>query len=237
MHITIVEDQAEERERLQAFTEKYCAAHQLAAQLCLYPDGDSFLQHYALDPHPDLIFMDIEMPGKSGMETARKLRELDPQVPLIFITYMVQFALEGYSVDAADFIPKPVTYASFSAHLDRQLGKIRAGAPRFLQTSYAKQPLSLRIQHICYIESLHKKTIIHDIDGETHYSSEPLYALEEKLSDEPFFRCHNGYLVNLAHVKRMDSANVFMPNDALPLSKYRKKEFMQTLAAYRGRML
>ncbi len=237
MHISIVEDQTEERQRLQDYTEKYCAAHQLEVQLCVYPDGDSFLKHYTVDPHPDLIFMDIEMPGQSGMETARKLREIDRAVPLIFVTYMVQFALEGYSVDAADFIPKPVTYASFSTHLDRQLGKMRTAAPRFLQTSYAKQPLSLQVQHICFIESLRKKTIIHDIDGGTHYSSEPLYALEEKLSGEPFFRCHNAYLVNLAHVKRMDSTSVYMPADALPLSKYRKKEFMQTLAAYRGRML
>ena len=234
-HIAIVEDTKSERERLQSFMEQYCREKGLELQLQLFEDGAAFLEQYpaALD----VVLLDIEMPGLSGLDTARRMREFDKNVQLLFVTYLVQYAIEGYSVDAADFLPKPVSYPTFCSRMDRLMGKLRYFAPRFLMTSYAREPISCQIQQISYIESLNKKTILHMADGQEYFSSEPLYALEEKLRGEAFFRCHNAFLVNLGHVCTVGANELTVSGQTIPVSKYRKKEFLQKLAACRGRML
>ena len=235
LHIAVVDDNREERERLRTYAEDYCRVKGLDAELLLFEDGEDFLERY---PNPlDLVFLDIEMPRLGGMDTARRLREFDKSVQILFVTYLIQYAIEGYSVDAADFIPKPVSYPSFCSRMDRVMDKIRFYLPRFLMTSYAKEPISCQIQEISFIESLNKKTIIHLAGGGERYSSEPLYALEEKLKGEPFFRCHNAYLVNLGHVRTVKANEASVPGQTIPISKYRKKEFLQKLAETRGRIL
>ena len=65
--------------------------------------------------------MDIEMPLISGLETARKMRKVDEQVPLIFVTVMAELAIKGYEVNAMDFIIKPLTYFNFALKLDKAI--------------------------------------------------------------------------------------------------------------------
>ena len=235
LRIAIVEDMPEEREKLEQFSERYCQENGLEADIRLFGDGSAFLEN--CPENLDLVMLDIEMPRLGGMDTARKLRSFDRKVQILFVTCLVQYAIDGYSVDAADFIAKPVAYPVFCSSMDRVMEKIVFYTPRFLMTSYAREPLSCQIQQIGYIESLNKRTIIHMTDGGTHYSSEPLYALEEKLADEPFFRCHNAFLVNLAHVRSVGTGSLTVCGEEIPVSKYRKRDFMQKLAACRGRIL
>ncbi len=96
-----------------------------------YPAGDHGLrgcgivsEHYRADY--DIVFMDIELPGINGMEAAHRLREIDQQVILIFVTNMAQFAVKGYEVDALDYIIKPAQYGPLSIKLTVRPS---AGAP------------------------------------------------------------------------------------------------------------
>jgi len=235
LNIAIVDDNSDERMRLREYAETYCRESSLEAAFILFEDGASFLENYP--EAVDIVLLDIEMPRLSGMDTARKLREFDKSVQLLFVTYLVQYAIEGYSVNAADFIPKPVSYPSFQSSMNRVMDKIRFFMPRFLMTSYDKTPILCRIQDISYIESLNKKTIIHLVDGSSNFSSEALYAIEDKLKDEAFFRCHNAFLVNLGHIHTVSGNEALVCGKTIPISKYRKKEFMQTLAKTRGKIL
>ena len=235
LRIAIVEDNKEEREHIYALTQEYLQEKKREAEILLFADGADFLDQYPSSL--SVVFLDIDMPRLSGMDTARRLRSFDQTVQILFVTCLLSYAIEGYQVDAADFLLKPVSYPLFSTRLDRVMEKIAYLTPRFLMTSYAKEPLSFQVQEICYIESLNKKTIIHLCDEQEYYSSEPLYALEEKLSKESFFRCHNGFLVNLGKVLRVSAGEAMVPGASIPISKYRKKEFMQRLADLRGRIL
>lgn len=235
LYIAIVEDNKSEREHLRALAGDYLKERGIEAELLLFEDGAAFLENYP--PALHLVLLDIEMPRLGGMDTAWRLRAFDRSVQILFVTCLIQYAIEGYQVDAADYLLKPVAYPLFCTRLDRVMEKITYQTPRFLMTSYAKKPLSFQVQEISFIESLNKKTIIHLCGGDEHYSSEPLYALEEKLAGEPFFRCHNGYLVNLGKVTSVSSGEAHVPGRTIPVSKYRKKEFMEKLAACRGRSL
>ena len=100
--IAIVEDEAANRDQLKEYVGRYGEESGDSFSVQCFANGDALLRHF--DGQFDLILMDIEMPGADGMQIAHRLRELDSQVILVFITNMAQYAIQGYSVQALDYI-------------------------------------------------------------------------------------------------------------------------------------
>lgn len=235
IRIAIVEDVAADQKKLRDFVERHLGERGQTAAIFPFSDGTEFLDDYP--QQLDIAFLDIEMKHVDGIRAAYKVRESDRRVQLVFVTNMAHLALEGYAVDAADFIVKPISYDAFSAHMDRLMDKLDRRRARFLMTRRGKETFCCSIGQITYIEALNKKTILHQAGQDIVYSSEPLYALEKKLNAEPFFRCHNAFLINLDYVRAFGADGVTVQDTLIPVSKYRKREFMTALANYRGRML
>ena len=232
----IVEDNQEEAARLTSCIQQFASERNLAVSIQTFTGGKYLLEAYP--KQPDLIFLDIDMEFMSGIEAAHRIRVFDSDVQILFVTRMIQFALEGYEVNAADFIVKPLSVSEFSRKLDRVVRKILRNRPRFLKvTACSKEEQFLRIQQITCIEALNKKTIIHRQNEEDLVLSQPLYQLEKELAGEPFFRCHNAFLVNLGFVISFSCAEISLPGRKIPVSKYRKRAFLQALTSYRGEML
>lgn len=234
LRFAIAEDVTAERELLAGYIDRYLAGRDMEARIYPFSSGEELLEDYP--EGVDALFLDIEMEGLNGMETARRIRRLDRDVPILFVTNMVQFALEGYEVDAADFIVKPVEYGSFALRMDRLLRRLDREKERFLLVKQGTQTLRCDLREITYIESLNKKTILHRLSGEPITCTEPLYTLEKSL-ESGFFRCHNAFLVNLDHIEALSAGEVTLHGEKVPISKYRKKDFLAALANHRGRML
>lgn len=116
IHIAIVDDEQKQRDLLCGYLERYRQESGRQLRVTAFADAETFLQGY--QPDFDIIFMDIQLPDRDGMTLSKKLRETNRTVILIFVTNMVQMAVEGYSVDAMDFIVKPVNYYRMAAALD-----------------------------------------------------------------------------------------------------------------------
>lgn len=232
--IVIAEDQPADRLALLGLLEQYQKERQTDFELFVFESGGELLLH--CPPHPDLFLLDIEMAPPNGMETAHRIRQTDKEAEIIFVTQMVQYALEGYEVEAADFVVKPVSWPSLSVKLDRVLSRIAARRPRLFSFAVGKETRMISSQSILYFEALNKKTLLHQ-EKEVLEITEPLRSLEERLRQEPFFRCHNAFLINLAYVQGYSAADVRLPGAQIPLSKYRRKEFLAALAAYHGAFL
>ncbi|MCD8341317.1 MAG: response regulator [Clostridiales bacterium] len=116
-NIAIVEDEDASRDVLIRYLHQYEKEHNLALTLHTFPDGLRFLEGYQCDY--SIVFLDIEMPFLSGMETAKRLRALDDAVCLVFVTNVAQYAVEGYTVQAAGYLLKPVAYYQFSVMLEK----------------------------------------------------------------------------------------------------------------------
>ncbi|MCD7819767.1 MAG: LytTR family DNA-binding domain-containing protein [Lachnospiraceae bacterium] len=235
MRIAIVEDEEAERSRLKEYADNYFQKKGYETEYFFFEDGMYLLENYP--KKLDLLFLDIEMKHLDGIRTAHAVRQFDEQVQLLFVTRMIQYSLEGYAVDAADFLVKPIRYPVFCSCLDRVVRRIEVNTPRFLTIKHGRQEICCPIQQITYIEAIRKQTIIHRKSQENIISSETLASLESRLSQEPFFRCHKSCLVNLNHIQNISPTDVTVDGQTVPVSKYRKKEFMHMLANYRGSML
>ena len=117
--VAIVEDDPIEADILQSHFARYAPAAGEEFDVRWFQRGDAFLNGY--QPIYDLVMMDIDLPGISGMDTAGQLRLLDRSVTLIFVTNLARYAAKGYAVDAMDFLLKPVSYPNFTATLQRAL--------------------------------------------------------------------------------------------------------------------
>lgn len=106
IRIAIVEDEAAVRQQLEGYVQRYTRQYGTEFEVHLFEDGIEILDDYR--PVYDLILLDVEMKHLDGMETAQRIRALDNEVNLIFITNMAQYAINGYAVGALDYVLKPV---------------------------------------------------------------------------------------------------------------------------------
>ena len=232
LNIAIVEDDDREAEILEKYITEYGSKNNKPFKLERFKNAYSLLENYR---HVyDIIFMDIMMPQINGIEAAKKLRESDQVVTLIFVTNMAKYAVQGYEVDALDFIVKPVKYSTFDMKFKKALAKIAAIKDFHIAISHNGGTLYLSARQITFIEVSGHKVIYHMLDDVVGgYGS--LSDLEKQLQCCSFLRCNSCYLINPRYINSVNGYTVTMTNgEELAISHPRKKNFMKQLADWLG---
>lgn len=234
--IAIVEDEIEYVKNLQCFLERFEEEFQMELEITVFSDGLDIVTDYTASY--DIILLDIQMKHLDGMKTAEKIRELDEDVVFIFITSTVRFAVQGYTVDALGYVVKPVPYLAFSQILSKAIRQVRKKQTReYISIEVESGYLKLDISQIYYIESQRHNIMVHTEKGD-FLTPGPLKKADTLLSLKGFAKCHNAYLVNLAHVRGIVQNNVDLTgNHRLPISRARKKAFFDSFAEYMGGMM
>ncbi|MGU7966026.1 LytR/AlgR family response regulator transcription factor [Streptococcus suis] len=122
MKIAIVEDQKIEQERLSNYIKTYCQKAGIAVEISCFNDGLHITSDY--QKQFDLIYLDVEMEIMDGMTTAQKIRSVDKDVLIVFVTNHSHVAIQGYSVEAIDFLLKPLSSFVFEEHFKKILRKL-----------------------------------------------------------------------------------------------------------------
>ena len=231
IRVAIVEDEAAVRDQLMGYVQRYMRQYDAQIEVTMFTDGVEILEGYR--PVYDIIFLDVEMQHLDGMETASRIRALDSDVLLIFITNMAQYAIKGYAVGALDYVLKPVPYFAFSQQLQKATGQLARRARRYLAVPVDGGMRRLDEASVYYIESEGHRIHFYTEDGDFSAPG-ALKAWEEKLEPYGFARCNSGYLVNLAHVSSVQMNTVQVGPHQLQVSRPRRKAFLEALADYIG---
>lgn len=232
-HIAVVEDERACSGQLQDFLKQYQEEKSIRFKVSVFYDGTEILEGY--QPVYDLILLDIEMPGLNGMDAAVKIREMDPDVALMFITNLAGYALHGYEVEALDFVTKPVTYYRFAMRLARCLKRVRQRESHEILLSFPGGAKKLDISQIYYVEVQSHHLHYHTDEGEFTLRG-TMQSAEELLSAYSFVKCNHWYMVNLKHVSEVRGNTLIVGGHELEISRRSRAAFLKSLAEYVGGM-
>ncbi|MDE6592665.1 MAG: LytTR family DNA-binding domain-containing protein [Oscillospiraceae bacterium] len=181
----------------------------------------------------DIIFLDIKMPGISGMELAGQMRENGSESIIVFVTSAEEYVYEAYDVEAFHFLLKPVDEDKLKNVLKKAAVKVTACNNKdFLIITSEHRIKKILLKDIFYIESVGRTVKIHCNNGVIE-AYKQIGDLEQTLSDKHFFRCHKSFLLNLEYVSRFDKAEIVMENgDTVFLARKRAKIFQQEIISY-----
>ncbi len=181
----------------------------------------------------DLIILDIEMPGIDGLSVARKLRELDQETALVFLTSHLEYALKGYEVNALRYLTKPVKKEQLTEIINHLIEKNSEARKILLKAE--DEMVMVSVRDILYMEACNQDIRIVTRDRE-YLRRYNIRDYEEQLNPYFFVRCHRSYLVNLSHIARIAGRDILVDNqDIIPLSRTREKSVKEALIMYTKR--
>ena len=231
IRVAVAEDMAFEREALLRHLNRYAQERGEELACTAFENGEALLRGYG--EGFDLLLLDVAMPRVDGLTAARRIRRQDERVVILFITSMVQYAVQGYSVDALDFLVKPVSYTGLRLRLDRALARIAQNQPLRIQVRSVSGLCSVPVSEIRYVETCNHRVVIHTADEEL-LTDRTMKQIEAELAGQPFFRCHTSYLVHLRYVDRIQGNEIEVDGSRLLISRYRRRELLDTFTAYLG---
>ncbi len=216
------------------------------AQICSYIEKTPFLELTAscrdafeamkcfAETPADLLFVDINMPGLNGMELAKTLHNT---CMIIFTTAYSDYAVEGFRVDAVDYLMKPIGYADFLQAANKANERWQAKHPAvqesldvntgFLFVKSEYRTLRINIREITYIEGMREYVRIHLIHGKPVMTLLSMKALEDKLPGNMFMRVHRSYIVNLEKISVIERNRIIFGDIYIPVGEQYKEQFQE----------
>lgn len=195
-------------------------------------DGVMLLDKY--DCRFDIVFLDIKMPYMDGVQVAEKIRNKDKNVTIIFLTSLLGRAVDGYKVNAANFLIKPVDKKKLKREIDEWIERKRMKKQECLIIENTNGQFRIPISSLRYIETYNRNLLLHT-ENQSIICYKKLKELKEKLENHGFAQSHKGFLINLSYVNNISGNDVVLvTKEVLPVSRVMKKQFMEHLAKYMG---
>ncbi len=196
-----------------------------------YASAVEAMSHLTQSP-VDLLFLDIQMPELSGLEFSQML---PPETRIVFTTAFEQYALDGFRINALDYLLKPISYARFleSARRALQWFEMKAQQPKERDTIFVKSDYKLvqiELKHILYIEGLKDYIKIYEEgNAKPILSLMSMKAIEEQLPPSRFMRVHRSYIVQKEKIRIIERGRIVFGKTYIPISDSYKQAFQEFL--------
>ncbi len=236
----IIDDEQNNIENLKTLVEKNCTAVNIVATALNTDSGKEMIYHHK----PDLVFLDIQMPGKSGFDLLQSLHS--DAFEIIFVTAYDQYALQAIKFSAVDYLLKPINVVELTNAVDKAAKKIidkkqneqLQNLLSFLQNRYNKETHRIALPTlketrfvltdiIVRCESTNNYTTFYLNNKEKLVVSKPIYEYEELLNNYNFIRCHQSHLVNKRYVRswiKTDGGYLLLEDGSqVPVSKNKRE--------------
>jgi len=204
MRVAICDDEVVLRLRLRKAIDKNDTLPR-DAEIAEFADGASLICSHSQNPF-DIIFLDIQMNGISGIEAGMKIRSFDSAVIIIFVTSFQQYVFRSLSVEIFDYIVKPIDDEAINTVLNRALEKYRAQHHK-IHFKWQDASYALDVSSIVYLEAYCRLVMFITKDDEYECIGK-LDEYECRLSPYGFLRCHRNALVNMKYIKSIESSRI-----------------------------
>ena len=178
----------------------------------------------------EILFLDIQLETHNGIDVAKIIRQRSESLVLIFMTNYIQYAVDGYTVQAYRYLLKPISYTQFHSEVQDVFISLERTATHVIHTAdgdYYLKPSDIR-----YIETAYGKKLIIHSKKETIETYGTLSPWETELGNH-FFRVHNSFLVNMGDIRHLGQNHVLLSaGEELPVSKHRRKALQNALMQY-----
>ena len=233
MRIAICDDEKNTRELIG----NKVAKQYPKAEIVFFSSGEELLLS---DKHIDILFLDIQMSGKNGMETARELRKKDRSVILIFVTVMEEYIFQAFDVGAFHYIVKPIDDIKFTDILDRAVAQwgsqdidVKESEANYVMVNNGGVHTKVMIEDIIYAEVFNRKVVIHKLNDEIEYYGK--MSDLEAVAGDSFFRPHRAYLINFKYVEKYDATTIYLEKGTALMAKQKYPEFVKKYMKYNQR--
>lgn len=207
------------------------------ANIIFYSSGEELLLS---DEYIDILFLDIQMQGKNGMETARELRKKDKKIIIIFVTAVEEYVFQAFDVGAFHYIVKPINNTKFTEVLHRAIEEWNAKQPtnqepeeKYLMINNGGVHIKVTIDDIVYAEVFNRKVVIHKLNETIEYYGK--MSDLENVAGESFFRPHRAYLINFKYVEKYDATTIYLEKGTALMAKQKYPEFVKKYMKYNQR--
>ena len=226
LSIAICDDAKEDRDKSCQLIKEYFKKREREVDVSVFEEAEALLSD---GRDYDLYLLDVIMPDMSGMQAAERLLKRRRRPVIVFITSSLESAVDGYRVNAAGFLLKPIEESNFRETITRVEAQYLAPEEPAIEVLHNRVPVALPLKRIAYLESrLHQVSVVLD-DGEMLTVHQKLQELQEKLESldgqSRFLRCHQSYLINLSQVSRMEAdCFVTLNGRQIPMSRNNYKQ-------------
>ena len=229
MRVAVIDDEQAERERIQAYLSRFAKESGSAIAVDAYASADALLSGYR--PGYDILIFDIDMPGTNGMDAARIVREQDRDVTILFITNMAQYAINGYEVEAVDYIIKPIGYYDFAMKFRRAFSRAGRRRDKEVLLETVEGQCRVAVSGIVYVEAMGHYLVYH-VAGEGGVVREvkvrgSIGEHGQMLRAYNFCQVHKSFLVNLEHIEEIRTGEVSVLGTAVPVGRAYKNQLLQ----------
>ena len=230
LKIAICDDEQKQIEYLSGVVSAWANKNRHVVELKTYSSAKSFLFDYSEEKDFDILLLDIEMPGMTGVDLAKTVRKENSTVQIVFITGYYEYFSDGFDVSALHYLIKPADERKLLPVLDRAVSNLNYRQRAVLLTS-PDGDVKVSLADICYVESENVHVAVHTVSG-VYRSRISLAKFAEQL-DETFIKVHRSYIVGLKYVKKISRTDITMLNgDLVPISRGMYDEVHAALIKY-----
>lgn len=232
IRIAICEDEKEVQFLIEGYLDNILKNRNKKYEIQKYSSGEELLERNS--KYIDILLLDIQMGQINGMDTARKIREVDNKMEIIFITSLIDYVQEGYEVRAYRYLLKPIELEELKKHVLTCIKEIEINKNNYIVIKNRSNTYKINSNEIVYIEVQKKEMLIHTINKSFNvcYSLE---KIEKDLNQDKFIRCHKSFLVNLNYVENIKPNIAALENgEEVPVSRYRYKDVKEKFLKFLG---
>lgn len=216
--IAICDDEKEQRNALSASAARQMELCGIPCRTISYSGGDKLLMELNENPYLfDIIFLDIELGGANGVDTAKQIRKKNRDCIIIFVTGYSDYVFHGYEVGALNYILKPYKEQKIGEVLKEALIRMNKWKEHYIAVQSGSDLIKVPTKDILYFMSQLRKIIL--ITREKEWTYYGRLADMEKSTPDCFVRIHQRYLVNMAQAERLNKDSVLIAGQTLPVSR------------------